>query len=530
MTNKPKQLGLNCSVFEDLIKGNCVYIDKTKIIHELITTGIRQFYFISRPRRFGKSLLISTLKSIFSGEKELFKQYWIGQKTDYDWQKYPIIHLDFGGIAHGNSQEFKQSLCFALQRIANDHGIENLRGIAPGDMLQDLVQTLKTNGKIILLIDEYDKPLVDHITNISIAEENRAILNNFYTTVKSLETNWRAVFITGVSKFTKTSLFSGLNNIQELTFDPQIAELFGYTYHDLITYLDTPINDLAQELHVTKDDILKKITLWYDGYRFSKDMRKAPMYNPLSVIACLDKKEFANYWFDTGTPGFLIPLLRTKREALEIPEIIKVPAGSFNAFDIKNISLYALLVQTGYLTITAYDPETQFFTLDYPNLEVRTSFKNYLLEAFAYTNSGDIANKCAQMVAAIESKDFEKFFDTVKAFFANMPYNLHVAQEAHYHALFHLLFDVLGMQPKSEDASSQGRTDLVLETPDSIIIFEFKLNSSVQKALDQILQKKYYEKYLHKNKTIILMGVNFSFKNKKLTFAWLPSSNFTKAP
>jgi len=518
--HKPRYLGLNRSDFESLIKKDCIYIDKTKIIYELITKpGIQQFYFISRPRRFGKSLFISTLKSIFSGDKELFTQYWIGKETDYDWPKHPIIHLDFGGIGHLSPEQLEQSLYNHIHALAHTYGITLPYSII-ADSFIFLVQELSKQNKVVLLIDEYDKPLVDHIDNLVIAEKNRKILNNFYTAVKSLEAHWRAIFITGVSKFTKTSLFSGLNNIKELTFDSRTAELFGYTYHDLITYLDEPINNFAQKLDLTTEQTLEKMRLWYDGYRFCDDMQKAQMYNPLSIIACLDDKRFSNYWFDTGTPGFLIPLLRTKSEALEIPETIQVPVSSFNAFDIKDISLYALLVQTGYLTIVNYDPETQFFTLDYPNREVRESFKNYLLQAFAYTTSGDIANKCAQMVAAINSKDFEKFFDTVKAFFANMPYNLHIKQEAHYHALFHLLFDVLGMQPKSEDASSQGRADLVLETSDSIIIFEFKLNSTVQKALDQILERKYYEKYLNKNKTIILLGVNFTFKNKKLAFAW----------
>jgi len=374
--HKPKYLGLNRSVFESFAENDCIYVDKTKIIHELITKpGIQQFYFISRPRRFGKSLFISTLKSIFLGNKELFNQYWIGTQTNYGWPKHPIIHLDFGKIAHDNAQEFKQSFCFALQKIAKNNALEKLEGLTPSDMLQDLVQALEIRGKIVLLIDEYDKPLVDHINNLPIAEENRKILNSFYTTVKSLEANWRAIFITGVSKFTKTSLFSGLNNIKELTFDPRIASLFGYTYQELLTNFSSQINDLAAHTNQMQDEILDKMKNWYDGYRFCDDMQLAQMYNPLSVIACLDDKKFSNYWFDTGTPGFLIPLLRLKGEALEIPESIKIHAENFNAFDIKDISLYALLVQTGYLTIVDYDSKTKLFTLDYPNQEIRESFK-----------------------------------------------------------------------------------------------------------------------------------------------------------
>jgi len=520
MNNKPKYLGLNCSVFETFVKKNRIYVDKTKIIYELITApNLEHFYFVSRPRRFGKSLFISTLKSIFSGEKELFEQYWIGKEADYDWPKHPVMHFDFGGIDHNNPAEFKESLYNHLHALAHKYEIA-LPYSTIADSFIFLVKELSKKNKVVLLIDEYDKPLVDHINNLEIAEKNRAILNSFYTTIKSLEAHWRAIFITGVSKFTKTSLFSGLNNVNELTFDPGVAELFGYTYEELITYFPSQINDLAQQIGRTEKETLADMKIWYDGYRFSKDMQKSQMYSPLSVVACLEKKEFSNYWFDTGTPGFLIPLLRSKGKILEIPDLIKVPAASFNAFDIKDISLYALLVQTGYLTIVDYDPETRIFTLDYPNREIREAFKNYLLQAFTYKNYGEIAEELSLIRAGIESKNFEQCFHAIKTLFAGIPYDKQIPREAYYHSLLHLLFDVTGMRPRSEEYSSRGRADLVLETADMVAIFEFKFNSSAQKALDQILEKKYYEKYENKNKTIILIGVNFSFKNKNLEFKW----------
>ncbi|MCX5925190.1 MAG: AAA family ATPase, partial [Candidatus Dependentiae bacterium] len=507
------------------VKENRIYVDKTHIIYDLITApNNAHFYFVSRPRRFGKSLFISTLNAIFSGKKELFNEYWIGKSSSYEWPAHPVIHLDFGKIAHSNAREFKKSFCFALQKIAKSCAVEKLEGTVPGDMLQDLVEKLSPNGKIVLLIDEYDKPLVDHINKPSLIENNRETLNNFYTTVKSLEENWRAIFITGVSKFTKTSLFSGLNNLQELSMDPIAAELFGYTQEELVTYFPTYIDDLAKHLGITKQEILDNLKEWYDGYRFSKDMQKQQMYSPLSVVACLKAKEFANYWFNTGNPGFLIALLRVKGLSLEVHEPIKIPLYGFNALDIYNIPLLTLLMQTGYLTIVDYDTSTEIFTLDYPNKEIRESFKKYLMQAFSYANQEVIGIEITHMKDALAHKNFEQFCNAVKTLFAGIPHNLHIAKEAYYHSLFHFMFDLLGMKPKSEEATSRGESDLVLETADSVMVFEFKFSKSAQDALDQIMHKKYHEKYMNKNKAIILVGININFKHKELEFEWLQHS------
>lgn len=378
MEKQPKQLGLNCSIFEHFITENRIYVDKTQHIYNLITAANKaHFYFVSRPRRFGKSLFISTLKALFSGRKELFNEYWIGQHSNYHWPAHPVIHLDFGGIAHGTAVEFKQSFCFVLQKIARNYGIEKLDGFAPGDMLQALVEQLANKGKIVLLIDKYDKPLLDNISDPLVIEEIRKILSGFYATVKSLEEYWRAIFITGVTKFARTSLFSGLNNLEELSFNPIAAELFGYAREELAIYFGAQIDDLAAHLGKTREETLDDMKTWYDGYRFCDDMQKPQMHSPLSIIACLDNKKFSNYWFNTGTPGFLIALLRLKGVSLEMHDVIQVSMKSLNAIALHNIPLYTLLVQTGYLTIVAYDENTGLFTLDYPNREVRESFVDF---------------------------------------------------------------------------------------------------------------------------------------------------------
>ncbi|HEV2601310.1 MAG TPA: AAA family ATPase [Candidatus Babeliales bacterium] len=521
MTNQPKRMGIHYSIFEDFVTENRIYVDKTEHIYNLITTpSYKHFYFVSRPRRFGKSLFISTLKALFSGKKELFKEYWIGQNGNYNWTQHPIIHIDFGGIAHRTPEDFKQSLYNNIHAQAQEYGI-TLPYNTTEDALRFLVKELTQKNKVVLLIDEYDKPIVDHITNLSLAEQNRTILGNFYTTVKSLETEWRAIFITGVSKFAKTSLFSGLNNLKELSLDPIAAELFGYTEQELVTYYSPQIDALAQHIGKTKEETIKDLKNWYDGYRFSKDMQKPLMYNPLSVTTCLANKEFANYWFNTGSPGFLIALLRHKGISLEIDEPIEMSMKGFDTIDIHNIPLYALLVQTGYLTITAYDPSANAFTLDYPNQEVRESFKDYLVQAFAYATPDTLEMELVRMRRALLELNFETFCNAIKILFAAIPYNLHISRESYYHSLIHFMFDLLSMRPQSEVASSHGRADLVLHTARNIIVFEFKYNSLAQNALDQILQKKYYEKYMNQNKEIVLVGINITFKEKQLEFEWI---------
>lgn len=388
MENKPKQLGLNCSVFERFVTENRIYVDKTQHIYNLITARNRShFYFISRPRRFGKSLFISTLKSIFLGKKELFNEYWIGKHSDYEWSTHPVIHLDFGEIARGDVSIFKKDLGRSLDDIAEQFGITIVSTDEPQRKLSHIVKKLREQNTVVLLVDEYDKPLLGNITNLESVEEIKAVLSDFYTAVKSLEEYWRAIVITGVTKFARTSLFSGLNNLDELSFEPEVAELFGYTREELVTYFSAEIDALAVRENKTREQILDDLRMWYGGYRFCDDMQKPPMYNPLSVTECLESKRFSNYWFRTGTPSFLIALLRLRRISLEMLDGIVVSRRIFDAFEITDIPLFTALIHAGYLTIVGDGPAPELFVLDYPNREVRESFTDYLMPAFTHAVS-----------------------------------------------------------------------------------------------------------------------------------------------
>jgi hypothetical protein len=308
MSQQNKPLPIDVATFEVMISDGYLYIDKTKYIYDLYK-GKGRYYFLSRPRRFGKSLLISTLKELFSGNKKLFDGLWIST-SDWEWKQHPIIHLDFSKLAHETSVELKADLTRALERIGDAHNIDLSKAKTPSSKLQDLVEALAKKNKVAILIDEYDKPIIDHIANIPLAEKNRAILKSFYDVIKGLDEHLRAIFVTGVSKFSKTSIFSGINNLNDISQDPIAASLLGYTQDELEHYLTPYISAIAIGQKRTQQEILDEMKEWYNGYRFSEDLVR--VYNPFSVLYYLAKKKRANYWFASGTPTFLMKLLKKK--------------------------------------------------------------------------------------------------------------------------------------------------------------------------------------------------------------------------
>ncbi|MBA3954273.1 AAA family ATPase [Candidatus Dependentiae bacterium] len=373
-----KNLPRDVSDFNTMITGNYAYVDKTQLIYNLYATGGR-YYFLSRPRRFGKSLLISTLKELFSGNKQLFSGLSI-ESSDYDWQEYPVIHLDFSTIDHETALEFKINLMWALKNIAHSHGIDIAEAPSLGSKLSFLVRQLAQHKKVVILIDEYDKPLLDHLQDPRRAQAQQVVLKSFYDTIKGLSEHLHAVFITGVSKFSKTSIFSGINNLIDITMEPEAAMLLGYTKDEIDLYFNEYINDLAADKDMSTEQVMQEMKLWYDGYQFS-ERASQKIYNPYSVLYYLKTKKRANYWFSSGTPSFLISLIKNQYPVLEDIKDIELSADSLGTFDIDNIPLIPLLFQTGYLTITGYDPITEKYQLNYPNAEVSESFQKYLVVA-----------------------------------------------------------------------------------------------------------------------------------------------------
>ncbi|MCB0840745.1 MAG: ATP-binding protein [Bacteroidetes bacterium] len=493
--------------FNKLIKEDYLYVDKTEDIFRLVNYG--QYYFLSRPRRFGKSLLVSTLKYLFLGEKDLFKGLWIEGK--YEFEPHPVLHVSFSSLGYKDI-----GLEAGLHQFINNKALEaditlTQQGIGP--RFQELLKKLSADSqKVVLLIDEYDKPLVDYIDQPEQAEKNRDILKNFFSIIKDSDPFLRFFLITGVSKFSKVSLFSDLNHLRDITLVEQFETIAGYTQAELEDVFAPDIEKLAQKTGEKVETLIPKIKLWYNGYSWGTDTR---LYNPFSILNLFASQRFANYWWETGTPTFLIKLLR-KDFHYNLSQLV---AGQvmFESFTINDLNWLALLFQTGYLTIRSYDPETGLYTLDYPNREVRDTMHQHLLAAFRETTKTDSLPLLINIKFALEKGDVEDLIDQVNILFSTIPHQLFKQkEEAFFHAVLHLSFSAIGLLVQSEVSTAKGRVDTVVHTKDQIYVMEFKLDASSESALTQIREKRYGSPFLNQGKEVIALGVSFSSETKEV--------------
>lgn len=499
--------------FKTIISKGYTYVDKTQLIYQLITKG--KPYFLSRPRRFGKSLLISTLHAIFSGKRNLFKNLWI-IKSDWDWVEFPIIRLDMSTINNRTAEMFERGLIHALNAIAMQYNL-TLSGDSSSDYLSDLIKQLASvsNLEVVILIDEYDKPIIDNIEYLDVIQENRKILQRFYTILKAQDEYIRFIFLTGVTKFSKVSVFSGLNNLNDITMSNDYSALLGYTKNELEHYFISGIEETAVINNLTLDECYAQIKEWYNGYKFSKNGEM--VYNPFSTLKLLESKDFSAHWFETGTPTFLIDLVSKRQFDLSNLEQINVDIQSFSSFDIENLPTLPLLYQTGYLTIKSFLPHVNAYCLGFPNREVSQSFSNSLLTTFSRSMA-----ECSKLLVEISTNlyppqwDYLQFFEIMQKILALIPYDLYVKQERHFHSLFYLVIKLAGFQVGAEIHTHQGRVDAALELKNKVIVFEFKLNANPQIALDQIKNKKYYTVYQEQNIPIYLVGINFNGEQRTI--------------
>ncbi|MCP4133815.1 MAG: AAA family ATPase [bacterium] len=368
-----KDLPIGIQSFEEVINGNFLYIDKTQFIYNIIR--LKGYYFLSRPRRFGKSLLISTLESLFSGKKELFKGLKIEQSS-YDWQEYPVIRIDFSTLLNKKPEELQKGIIRKLVEIGKCYSIDIIQDIPLPEIFLNLLKSLhqNTNRQVVVLIDEYDKPLIDNITNPQIAQENRDILKSFYGILKPADPYLRFVLLTGVTKFSKVSVFSDLNNLNDISISTEYADLLGCTQEELDLYFTDHIKQLTDATGEDEKRIKNRILKWYNGYRFS--IKELTVYNPFSLLLLFKHNQFRNYWFETATPTFLIKLIKEKNFEIKKLEDESVSELAFSGCDMNNPKLLTLLLQTGYVTITGYNTKRRFYTLNYPNYEVKESFLN----------------------------------------------------------------------------------------------------------------------------------------------------------
>lgn len=366
------KLPIGIQDFEYLVTEGYTYVDKTDIIYQLITRG--KPYFLARPRRFGKSLLVSTLHALFSGKRDLFKGLWI-ENSDWNWETSPIIRLDMSSIDSDTSKNFKLDLIRVLKEIAKENKV-TLTGVSPANYLENLIRKMSVKQKVVVLIDEYDKPILDNIDDLEVGKGIRKILRQFYTILKSEDRNLRFIFLTGVTKFTQVSLFSGMNNPEDLSFNPQCSTLLGFTETELDKYFAKDLEALEESRELIRQ--------WYNGYRFSSNSEMPSVYNPISMMNYMKSKRMANYWFGTGTPTFAYEMIR--KQGYQIPDFQKgilVSDSIEMNHDPKSIDLITLLYQSGYLTIKSYDKQTRRYLLDFPNIEVRRSFFEHLFIYFS---------------------------------------------------------------------------------------------------------------------------------------------------
>ena len=406
-----KPIQASSYTFPDIIESDFLYVDKTQKLYELIRHN-KGLYFMARPRRFGKSLTISTLYEIFSGNRELFQGLWIDQ-SDYEWQSYPIIRIDFGQESIRSSEELQDTIGVFLQEIAAQYGISLAEG-SYQRQFRWLIQQLAKQGKVVILIDEYDKPILDNIDRLDEAKKIRDVLRNFYGVIKAMDQHLRFVFLTGISKFSKVGVFSVMNNLDDLTMDPRFATMLGITEDELTTYFSEYIATLASQEQLPESALRQKIRHWYDGFCFVRNCES--VYNPFSIIQLFNKQIFANYWFATGTPTFLIKLVKERSYDIEPFDGLVLPELSFSTYDLENLELIPLLFQTGYLTITDFEVDQfgEAYTLSYPNFEVKSAAEALQqIHTTEYAEKYRLKQKPITLIGANFDQDTRKVSDWV---------------------------------------------------------------------------------------------------------------------
>lgn len=511
-----KPLPIGTAVFRDIIKGGYLYVDKTRYIYELVRM-YKGVYFLSRPRRFGKSLMISTLSELFQGNSELFKGLWIDTQTNYSWDIYPVIRFNFAEEPVQSASHLVDVLTAYLSDSAEQHQVELDEG-PPARQFRELIRQLAERSqeqRVVILIDEYDKPILDNLNELNDAEEIRKILKGFYGVIKAMDPYIRFVFITGISKFTKVSIFSDLNNLDDLTLQTPMAAALGLTEAEINEHFREYIDVFAGKEGMTNEAFMDKMRTWYNGFCFAPGGEN--VYNPFSTLLLFKTQRFANHWFETGTPNFLVRLLRNSNPDVERYEELQVVESAFSIYDLQRLAIVPLLFQTGYLTIKGYDKERQLFTLSYPNYEVRNAFLSNVLDSFSNLEQGFSVSYLWQLIDALQRADLEQFFTILRTLYANIDYDLQLNHEKYYQTIFYLIFKLIGLRIAAEVKTGNGRIDAVVEVADYIYLFEFKLNQDASVALDQVKHKAYYQKYQLHGKPITQVGVNFDTNIRSVT-------------
>lgn len=500
--------------FEDLRRNEFVYVDKTHHIYRLTSTG--KYYFLSRPRRFGKSLLVSTMEAYFKGKKELFNGLAMVD-LEKDWVEYPVLHLDLNGKKYDSPQALTDNIRYYLTLWDKDLDTDTSSISDIEIRFKQIIDVAceKTGKKVVILIDEYDKPIVDNLGNPEVADDFKKTLQGFYSVLKAKDGQIRFGFLTGVSKIGKLSVFSGLNNLTDISMESEYSDICGISERDLHKYFEESITELADANRLSTDECYKKLKDMYDGYHFSEDAEG--MYNPFSLLSTLRFKKFKDYWFETGTPTMLVNVMKqTSFDITTLSDNVEVASDDLSGMqDIVNRPI-PLFLQTGYLTIKDYDKEFNIYTLGFPNDEVKNGFLKFIFSYYVPINPAEGNTTTAKLAKALRTGAPDVFMRTLEALFANTTYQIQGDAEKDFQYAMYIIMELLGEYVQAERTTSNGRIDLLLQTKDYIYIIEVKIDNTADVALQQIEEKGYAKPFVNDPRKLFKIGVSFSTENRRI--------------
>ena len=516
-----KRLPLGLQSFRKIIEGGYVYVDKTQYVYELVNGD--SYYFLSRPRRFGKSLLLDTIGEAFGGDRELFKGLFL-YESDYAFEKHPVVRLDMSSVSNDTPETLRNSLSMDLRKRIKEESLD-IDGETPTDLLKNLIEALyRKHGKgVVVLIDEYDKPILDNLDDMPTAETNRKILRSLYGVLKSLDTCLRFAFIAGITKFTKTSVFSGLNNLRDITMSRKYSNICGIPTDELGKYFGEHIERLAssEELECY-GNITDEILSWYDGYSWDAKTR---VINPFALLSFITEERFVAFWFASGTPKFLMDLVKKDSQAYISLNNKEIAESDLDTAELDALQAGPLMFQTGYLTVKEISRlmDDYVYRLEMPNREVRKAFYSNMLAAIAEKNQPNAKRAQLDLERAFLKNDMQKMLDTLRGLYASIPYDIHVDLEAYYHSIFYAIANSLGFDIKAEVPVSGGRVDVVLDIGNRAYVIEFKyrkcpakaskerkrilLEKALDEGMDQIKNRGYANKYIGSGKTVYKIAV-----------------------
>ena len=503
---------IGIQTFSEIINKGYLYFDKTALVHKLANDS--KYYFLSRPRRFGKSLLVTTLEAYFQGRKELFEGLAIS-KLETEWEQYPVLHIDLNAADYRSEEALISIIDRHIRQFETIYG-DNPKDMALSDRFIGVIQRAyeQTGRQVVILVDEYDKPLLQTIGNTELQDNYRKILKGFYGVAKTMDACIRLAFFTGVTKFSKVSVFSDLNNLKDISLDSRYAEICGITEQEIRDKLDVQVGEMAETNGISKDECYEKLKKQYDGYHFSKN--GTGMYNPFSLLNAMDSQEFGDQWFQSGTPTFLVEVLKRNNYDLEQLTRENVTADLLGSLDAIDTTPIPLLYQSGYLTIKSYNARFRTYQLGFPNEEVERGFNLFLFPYYVPLRKEKTGLFVMNFVQEIEAGEPLKFMARLESLFANQDYQIAGDAELYFHNAVSLIFQMLGFYTETERHTSDGRMDMVVQTADYIYLFEFKLDKSVEEALAQIEKREYALPFVHDPRKLYKIGVNFSSETRRV--------------